>query len=157
MVTKRFGCREKEVICDDLAEVPKKLMGCLVENDPDLAGFKDHEEVHNGRRFSRTSKLFNFSLLCFAKKIEKEIKIRIDLDSKKAKKAKNNGEEVTLTEEELQEEHNREVEAYHEIPLSTFEDSLRSQAILDALRRSSDGSNSGCSGWVSVELDEYYE
>ena len=83
----------------------------------------------------------------------------MELDIKKAKRARDlaNGTVTELTEEEKEIEHQRELEAYHEIPLSTFEDSLRSQAILDALRKSSDNTSSGLSSWVGVELDEYYD
>lgn len=102
---------------------------------------------------SKTPKLMKLALLCFSKKIEKEIRIRMELDDK-ARKQSEDGLELTSEEQALEQQ--REMEAYHEIPLATFEDSLRSQAILDALRKSNDTSNLGLSNWNSVDLDEYY-
>ena len=47
-------------------------------------------------------------------------------------------------------------EAQDEIPLASFEDSLRSQAILDALKKSANNCSTGLSSWIPVELDDYY-
>ena len=157
-VTEKFTGHKKEVICDDFKQINSSLVDCL-DVDSKAVAIDKAENRNEFSQHSQTSNIFKFSLLCFSKKIEKEIKIRMELDIKKAKRARDlaNGTVTELTEEEKEIEHQRELEAYHEIPLSTFEDSLRSQAILDALRKSSDNTSSGLSSWVGVELDEYYD